>query len=145
MERKEYKLFKTKKKIAKENNLVPAKKDPDIFYDFSLLDTINFKEDYEREMLQNDIIHYTEISWYSEPMPTIIIYDNFTCYVGQIRTAYRRIYNKSGKRIMVIVELTKVHIEKQTRPDVWTQIMKTEYEYNAEVYRHGDQGDVEVA
>lgn len=41
--------------------------------------------------------------------------------------------------------LVKVHIEKQTRPDVWTQIMKTEYEYNAEVYRHGDQGDVEVA
>ena len=144
MIRKEYKLYATAKKTAKVNNLVPSKREPNVYYDFSLLDSINFYEDYEREMLENDIITYTEATWFEQPMPTIILYDNFTHYVGQVRTAYRRVFNRQGKRIMVIVEVTKIHIEKQTRPDLWTQTMTTQYSYDAEIYRYGDQGDEEV-
>ena len=142
---KEYKLYPTKKKTAKVNNLRESKREADIYYDFSLLDTIIFREDYEREMLENDIIKYTEVTWFEQPLPTIIIHDNWTHYVGQVRTAWRRVFSRTGKRIMVIVEVTGLHIEKQTRPDSWTEYMTTQYEYNAKVERYGDQGDEEVA
>ena len=145
MERKEYKLYATAKKTAKENNLVSSKREPNVYYDFSLLDQIKFYEDYEREMLENDIIKYTEITWFEQPLPTIILYDNFTHYTGQVRTAWRRVFNRQGKRIMIIVEVTKLHIEKQTRTSIYEQTMKTQYEYDAEVYRYGNQGDEEVA
>lgn len=145
MEIKNYDFYPTKKKTIKVNGLVESPREPEICYDFSLLDTINFREDFEREMLEDDIMRYTENTWFEQPLPTIIIWDKFTHYVGQVRTAYRRVFNKQGRRIMVIVEVTKIHIEKQTRPDTWTQRMETKYEYNAEVYRYGDQGDEEVA
>ena len=145
MERKQYKLYATAKKTAKVNNLVSSKREANVYYDFSLLDKIDFHEDYEREMLENDIIKYTEITWFEQPLPTIIIYDDFTHYTGQVRTSWRRVFNRQGKRIMVIVEITKLHIEKQTRTSVYEHTMKTQYEYNAEVNRYGDQGDEEVA
>lgn len=145
MEIKRYDLYQTKKKSIKANNLIESPRESGVCYDFSLLDTIQFKEDYEKEMLIDDIMRYTEYCWYDQPLPTIIIWNTFTHYVGQIRTAYRRVFNKQGKRIMVIVEVTKIHIEKQTRPDTYTQTMTTQYSYDAECYRWGNQGDEEVA
>lgn len=143
--KKEYKLYSSKPKTIKVNNLVPAKTEKDVYFDFAILDNIQFREPWEREMLENDIIRYTETMWFEQPLPTIIIYSQWIHYVGQVRTAYTRVFRNNGKRMMVIIEITKLHIERQRYRD-YHSMPETEYEYNAETgYRFGDQGDEEVA
>ena len=84
---KEFILKKTASATAKANNLVqcPYGLNTDIYYDFSLLDSIRFDYDYEREMLENDIMKYHSVSWYIQPLPTLIMWDNFTSYHGQVQ------------------------------------------------------------
>lgn len=143
--KKDYKLYSSKPKTIRENNLVPAKREDGVYYDFSILDSIQFNEPWEREMIENDIIKFTEFTWYDQPLPTIIIYSQRVHYVGQVRTAYTRVFRNNGKRMMVIVEVTKIHIERQRYND-YHSLPETEYEYNAETgYRFGAQGDREVA
>ena len=151
--KKQYKLYPNKPKTVRENHLVPAKREDGIYYDFSILDSISFREPWERKMLEDDIIKYTELHWWDSPMPTLIT-NSSTCYfdnplidyIGQVRTAFTRVFRqKSGKRMMVIVEVTKLHIERQRSRD-WHSTPETEYAYDVETgYRFGDQGDEEVA
>lgn len=144
---KNYKLCKTKGKIARENHLTGAvsryySRD-DLFYDFSLLDDISFDDPVEREMLQKDLMEHHAVSWFEQPLPTILKRDNFTYYAGLFRTAVHRVYNNaSGKRICVIVEVTAMQIERQTRKDVWSEL-QTERIYEASNYN--SEVDYEVA
>ena len=143
--KKEYALYSSKPKTVKVNNLVPAKRESGVYFDFSILDNIKFNEPWEREMIEEDIIKFNECCWYSQPMPTIIIHSALVHYTGQVRTAYTRVFRKNGNRMMVIVEVTKIHIERQRYKDHYS-LPETEYAYDAESgYRFGDQGDEEVA
>lgn len=147
MAAKEYRLSKTKTKIARENGLVPAESryysGNDLYYDFSLLDSIVFDDPTESEILKRDLMEHHAVSWFQQPLPTILKRDNFTYFTGQFQTVVHRIYNKvSGKRICVIVEVTGIRMERQTRNDVWSEL-KTEQIYEAESRNY--DADYEVA
>ena len=144
---KDYKIFPSKKKIVNENNLKESIVESDIYFDFSLLDEINFVEEYERDIIEKDIMKAVGVCWYNQPMPNIIIYNEFVHYIGQTKTAFTRVYNKNYKRIMVIVEVTDISIERQQRKSVYDNKLETKYKYNAKIKenRVGEQKDIELA
>ncbi len=131
---KEYNLFPTAKKTAKANNLTECTgyRSGEVFYDFSLFDKVESLDEEDRRLLENDLMEHHSISWYDKPMPTIIIANDFVHLVGQVDTAYQKIYNRQGKRIMIIVEVTRLHIEKKVRKHLYEQEMKTVAVYDAD-------------
>lgn len=142
---KQYNLFKTAKKTAKENGLTTAVSrytaTDNLYYDFSLLDTIQGLSADDREAIEADTMNHHAVSWYSQPMPTIILQDNFTHFIGQIQTAPHRIYKKDGRRIMVIIEITGVKIEKQRRTSVYNEFSTAEI---YEAHNHNHEADFEL-
>lgn len=141
-----YNLFKTAKKTAKENNLIEAVSryydGNNLFYDFSLFEELKMSDD-EKQAIISDTMEHHAISWYSQPLPTICNLDRFTGFYGQITTAAHRVYKSDGRRIMVIIEIIAVNLEKQSRRDVWSEY-KTEATYTAK--RSGFIGeDYEIA
>lgn len=143
---KEYVLKKTAKATANANNLIqcPYGMNDYVYYDFSLLDTIQFDYDYEREMLEQDIMKHHSVSWFIQPLPTLIMWNNFTSYHGQVQTNVDRVFKSDGKRIMVIVEVCKLHITRDTRPNVYEQYYTTEREYIADSGNRQRPNDLEV-
>lgn len=137
---KEYQLAKTRQAMAKRNELVEAKSryysSNDLFYDFSLLDTIKWDGEI-KEIVENDLMEHHAVSWYQRPMPTIIIYDRFTHFVGQVETAVHRVFKADGKRMMVIIEVTGFHIERQRRSNVYQKYLETDRVYEANSHNVG--------
>ena len=126
---KNYKLFPTKKKLARENNLTPAvsryyDKD-DLFYDFALLDEMVYQEDV-KEMLKADLMEHHAVSWFEQPLPAMVQYDKFTRYDADFRTAPHRVYKADGRRVAVIIEITGVRIRKWTTHDIWSEYTKAD-------------------
>lgn len=118
-----YRLFKTAGKTARENNLIIAKSryygGNDLYYDFALFDNLDICEA-EKDAIKADLMEHHAITWYEQPMPTICQLDRFTGYYGQIATAPHRVYKQDGKRTMIIIEVTAICLEKQSRHDVWS-------------------------
>lgn len=142
---KDYIMAKTKASIAKRNRLTAAESKytsgDGIFYDFSLFDEVAF-DDGDREQIEKDLMEHHTISWFERPMPTIILPDKFTSFVGQIETVPHRIFRSNGKRICVIIEVTSLKIERQERSDVWSEY-KTVRTYEARNFN--TEKDFEVA
>ena len=119
----EYKLFATAKKTAKENNLIQAYgkynyNSDYVYWDLSLLDNLKIPDE-EKQMLIDDLIIHNSISWFNQPLPSLA-YNDWINYSGsQFRTNATRIYNKTGKRIMVIVKVIEYHIEKRKKNDYY--------------------------
>ena len=141
-----YSLYKTAKKTAKENNLIPAVSKyyggNDLFYDFSILDNAGLKEEEKAAIIAETMQHHA-VSWYDQPLPLILKVDNFTYYCGQIKTAPHRVFKADGRRLMVIIEITAAQIEKQTRHDIWSEL-KTVETFTAKTAGHIDE-DYEIA
>lgn len=141
-----YTLYKTAKKTAKENNLIPAVSKyysgTDLFYDFSILDDTGLQPD-EKDAIIAETMNHHAVSWYEQPLPLLMSTDNFTHYAGQIRTAPHRVYKKDGRRVMVIIEITAAKIEKQCRRDIWSEYQTTET-YTARTAGHIDTIDYEI-
>ena len=144
---KEFILKKTAKATANANNLIqcPYGLNTDIYYDFSLLDTIQFDYDYEKEMLEQDIMKYHSCAWYTQPLPTLIMWNNFTTYHGQVQVNVDRVFKANGKRMMVIVEVCKLKITRDTRPNIYEQYYTTEREYTADSGYRQRAMDLEVS
>jgi hypothetical protein len=141
-----YRLFATKNKTAKENNLTPAKSKyysgSDLFYDFSILDSLNINPA-DLDTIKADFMNHHAVSWYDQPLPLLLTTNNFTVYCGEIRTAAHRVYKSNGKRLMIIIEITAAKIEKQCRRDIWSEY-KTEATYTARTHSN-IEGDYEIA
>lgn len=145
---KQYELGKTAKTMAKRNGLILSPYNSpihqqNVYYDFSLLDNIQFENDYEREVIQDDLMKYHTVSWYQQPLPGGIQYDNFTTYYYHARTVAHKVYNdRLNKRMMVIIELVKIDIDRSSRRDVWSNF-ETECSYSAE-NNHAEGRDIEI-
>ena len=70
------------------------------------------------------------------------MWDNYTNFIGKVKTAYRRVFKANGKRMMVIVEVTKIEIEKQKRHSIYDRYYETECVYKAD--NHHSQCDVDL-
>ena len=111
--RKQYDLRKTAASTAKANNLMESRKNPGVYYDLSLLEQANIPED-DKQAIIRDFDNSVGVSWFSQPMPTMIQLDKYAMkwIIGQTATNIYRIYRKDGRRQMVIVELRKCKFEK---------------------------------
>lgn len=109
LEVKEYKFFKTAKKTISENNLhteIQNYGENTIIFDFSLLDNIEVLEDVEKEAIKKNALRDVSIA-FPESF-TIYNKDNFT--VLDCFCAYHiyKVYNKSGKRLYALAELSYI-------------------------------------
>ena len=143
---KEYKLFATKAKIARENNLTEAKSHyysgNDLYYDFALFEKLEVPSDV-KELIKTELMEHHAVSWFDQPLPVFVEVDRFTRYYGNIRTATHRVYKANGKRVCVIIEVTAIDFQKLERKAVWSKFIESETEYKVSVPNY--ECDYEVA
>lgn len=117
MKVKTYKLFKTVKKTAKENNLIigdDAEK-KNILFDFSLLDDLKIEEN-KKERIKRDALE--RIS----PMNREQFYeekpDNFSGITDDTQYYIHRVFSNSGIRLYNIMQLAKIIHKEYERKNV---------------------------
>ena len=141
---REYKLYPTAKKTAKENGLVYSERD-DVYYNFAILDNIMTIANEQKELLKADCMKYHAVTWYDQPLPVIVPENDYKSWHGQFKTCYNRVFKANGKRLMVIVTVTDIHLE------TWERDSRYERYYHKtdqwDVHSHYRQGfaDLEVA
>lgn len=116
---KDYKLFKTAKKTAKENGLVFA--DNQRIFDFSSLDELNIPE--EEKQIMKEVALKTVTTTFNTAY-CIHRFDNFHFIDGFIDYSVYRVYDNHGKRLYCIFEVGNIHHTSETRNCVWD-----EYDY----------------
>lgn len=133
MNTKQYKLFKTAKKTAKENNLAIAENNlstTTTLFDFSELDNINL-QDWERELIKADalksVCSFSKESFYSGK------YNEFESCIGwAVYVTHKVFVKESGKRLYNIMQLVKVfhtHSERNSVYEEWKNA-QTEHKSN---------------
>lgn len=127
---KEYRLFKTISKTMKENNLVMAENNissSKVLFDFSALDSMTIS-DIEKEIIKNDALKnvcaYNIESFYGAEI------DNFTSCMGIAYYYKHAVYNTSGRRLYVIMQLAKVRHTHTERASIYDNWKNTEYKYS---------------
>lgn len=117
---KEYKFFKTVKKTISENNLhteIQSDRYNTIIFDFSLLDNIEVLEDVEKEEIKKNALKGVSIA-FPESF-TIYNKDNFTVLDCRCEYYMHRVYNKVGKRLYIIAELSYIEYFHGERESVY--------------------------
>jgi hypothetical protein len=123
---KEYKIFKSIRKTAKENNLIIAEQ---VFYgnqkalfDFSLLNGLDFSEE-EKEIIKNDAIKNIKpsnrVSFYGNES------DQFTYCFGKAQYHIQRVYSLEGKLRYKIFSLARIehhHCERNSIMENYSDI-----------------------
>lgn len=111
---KEYKLFKTAKKTAKENSLMFA--DNQRIFDFSLLDTLEVPAEEKQEMQATAL---KTVTANFNTAYCIKSFDNFHFIDGYIDYSIYRVYDSHGKRLYCIFEAENIHHTSGHRKSVW--------------------------
>ena len=117
---KQYKLFKTANKTAKENNLIFA---DEIYgsklkrlFDFSLLDIMTIPDN-EKEVLKDyalqNITPSNKTSFYGK------LFDNFKACDGIAYYYIHRVYSKDGRYLYDIFQLANVKHYSKSRKSVY--------------------------
>lgn len=117
---KEYKLFKTAKKTAKENGLVLA--DNQRIFDFSALEDMEISRE-EKQAIKETALKTVTASFNTAYCITRL--DNFHFIDGYVDYSVYRVYDTHGKRLYCIFEAANIHHTSGKRNCVWD-----EYEYN---------------
>lgn len=130
MNAKQYKLFKTTKKTAKENNLVIAENNLSTIttlFDFSELENVSNLQEWEKEVIKSDalknVCSYNNVSFYGAE------YDNFMNCMGRAVYVPHKVYSKEGKHlynIMQFIGILHTHSERKSVYDEWKNT-QTEY------------------
>ena len=142
---REYQLFKTAKKTARVNGLMDTEHG-DVYYDISILDEFKAIPSEIRERIAKDIIRYNVCSWFEQPIPIATQESQFAWWHTWCNTSIQRVFKSDGRRIIVIISVNKIHIEKWARHSVWEKYNQKEEEYDADThYVCGDMRDIEVA
>ena len=122
MKIKEYKLFKTAKKTARENNLEyidsfeTGKRN--ILFDFSLLDNTDELTDYEKRYIRNHALRYVDAVWDEQFYGKE--FDGFTICDGRALYYPHKVYDENGcERRYVIMQLAKIVHTRGTRKSVY--------------------------
>lgn len=126
---KEYKLFKTAKKTAKENGLILAdgvetSKEKRVF-DFSLLDKMNIPE-IEKEVIWKSAIKTVLAS--SRTAYHQHQFSNFYWCGGYVDYAIHRVYSVDGRRLFCIFQIAKIHHYNAHRKNVWEDGVVSTYD-----------------
>lgn len=117
---KEYKLFKTAKKTAKENDLVFA--DNQRIFDFSALDILDVHEE-EKQVMKD--VALKSVTAGSKTAYAIKKFDNFHFIDGYVDYSVYKVFADNGcKRIYCIFEAANIHHTSGKRKCVWD-----EYDY----------------
>lgn len=120
---KEYKIFKTAAKTAKENSL--AFKDKENLFDFSLLNSMEISER-EKEYIKTHDIRCVSAAFKESFYGTE--FDNFSACIGKALYHVQKVYSqKSGKLIYRIFTLSKIEHNTQERTNVWDNYTVTTY------------------
>ena len=120
---KEYKIFKTATKTAKENNLIL--KDKENLFDFSLLDSMTIS-DHEKENIKDHDIKYVSAAFKESFYGTE--FDNFSACIGKSLYHVQKVYSETtGKIRYRIFTLAKIEHNTQERIHVWDEYMVTTY------------------
>lgn len=146
MNTKIYEVFKTKKKIVKVNNLT-ASPSEEIFYDFSVMNKMNGIDDTILTKIKMQLMtyHTAGASWLMQPLPFGVSDSVFTNYNCEFKTAYTKIFTKSYKRMMIIITVTSVHIEKWQRETVYNRSYELKNSFDAKNnYSSGEYPDIEI-
>ena len=123
MKVKEYKIFKTAAKTAKENNLVF--KDKENIFDFSLLDSMEIS-DREKEHIKEHDIRYVSAAFKESFYGTE--FDNFSACIGKSLYHVQKVFSKTtGKIRYSIFTLAMIEHNTQVRIHVWDEYMVTTY------------------
>lgn len=118
---KEYKLFKTAKKTAKENGFVFA--DNQRIFDFSVLEDLKIPE-VEKQAMKETALKMVTAG--SRTAYCIKKFDNFHFIDGYVDYTVNRVFAENGcKRLYCIFEVGNIHHMSGHRKCVWD-----EYEYN---------------
>ena len=123
MKVKEYKIFKTAAKTAKENNLVL--KDKENIFDFSLLDSMEIS-DCEKEYIKEHDINYVSAAFKESFYGTE--FDNFSACIGRSLYHVQKVFSATtGKIRYRIFTLAKIEHNTQERIHVWDEYTTTTY------------------
>lgn len=115
MKVKEYKIFKTAAKTAKENNIVF--KDKENIFDFSLLDSMEIS-DCEREYIKEHDMKYVSAAFKESFYGTE--FDNFSACIGKSLYHVQKVFSAiTGKIRYRIFTLAKIEHNTQERIHVW--------------------------
>lgn len=127
MKVKEYKIFKTAAKTAKENNLVF--KDKENIFDFSLLDSMEIS-DREKEHIKEHDLKYVSAAFKESFYGTE--FDNFSACDGKSLYHVQKVFSEAtGKIRYRIFTLAKIEHNTQERIHVWD-------EYTVMTYRESN-------
>ena len=132
MKIKEYNLFKTVKKTAKENNLVIAENNiatTKTLFDFSELDNIDIQE-WEKDVIKADalknVCSFNKESFYGAE------YDNYTSCIGMALFVPHKIFEKkSGKHLYNIMQFVKINHTHSERKSVYDSLENTNVKYKS--------------
>lgn len=128
MVEKQYKLFKTAKKTAIENNLGFSQNrfGKNVLVDFSALNEIVISET-EKEIIKFDTLKSATDSSYDAFYGAEI--DNFTSCIGHVVLYRHNVYNTQGKRLYVIIQVAKVKHIHLERKNIFSEWEKTVTKY----------------
>lgn len=123
---KDYKLFKTARKTAKENGLVYA--DNQRIFDFSALEELEIPE--EEKQAMKEVALKTVTTTFNTAY-CIHRFDNFHFIDGFIDYSVCKVYDSHGKRLYCIFEAANIHHTAGSRNSVYD-----EYD-NKTIYNNG--------
>lgn len=132
MKVKEYKLFKTVKKTAKENNLIVAENNiatTKTLFDFSELEKLDIQE-WEKDIVKSDalksVCSFNKESFYGAE------YDNYTSCIGMALFIPHKVFEqKSGKHLYNIMQFVKINHTHSERKSVYDSWKNTNTEYKS--------------
>lgn len=122
MKIKEYKLYKTVKKTAKENNLEYVDSfetgKRNILFDFSLLDNADELTDDEKRHIRKHALRYVDAVWDEQFYGKE--FDNYTVCDGRALYYPHKVYDEHGcERRYVIMQLAKIVHTRGTRKSIY--------------------------
>lgn len=128
---KQYDLFKTAKKTAKENNLVIAENNlatTTTLFDFSELDNVDL-QDWEKEVIKADalknVCSYNKESFYGAE------YDNFMSCIGRAVYTPHKVYSKEGKHLYNIMQFIGVVHTHSERKSIYDERENAQIKYKS--------------
>lgn len=125
MKIKEYKLYKSAKKTARENNLIESESlsNTKTLIDFSELENIDELTEEEKEFIKQDTIK--NICAYNRELFYGKEFDVFTRCNGIAGYYIHKVYRKDGKHLYNIMQLGKIvhtHTERKSIYDSWESV-----------------------
>lgn len=128
---KQYKLFKTVKKTAKENNLLIAENNlatTKTLFDFSELDNINLEE-WEKDVIKNDalknVCSFNKESFYGAE------YDLFKSCIGKALYIPHKVFSKEGKHLYNIMQFASIIHTHSERNSVYDEYGNKQVKYKS--------------